>query len=263
MSDLFKFFNNLEIRQNNNEDTINSIYNVVDSIDNVGINIFNINKKLNPNIINQYKLLDTYKSQLLQSLNIINSIMDIKNNNKNVMCQLLNKLIKNKSNKYNNYLRDILFDNIFLSSNTYKQYGGGDDEYDPSYYTKQDNGTLHNKLTLLNDKLLLVKDKIKTANNDLEVKLRYLENQLNLKNAEIKEIDAEITKKNAEIIKKDDEISKNDAEINNLKKKLQEYQNIFEGLISQLEDHLTDIESNVDIYGQKVGFSSSTIPAPP
>lgn len=115
MSNLFQFFNDLEVKENT-ESTIRNI-------DNLGIRMLNMNQRIDPRLLNEYKLLDTYRLQLLQSLSLIDSIMNKKNKCQNSINGLLNTILKSRNSEQLGGMRNILIDHMF-NSMKYRQYGG-------------------------------------------------------------------------------------------------------------------------------------------
>ena len=183
MTNSIQFFNKLDIN--------NNIENTIQNIDDLGLKLLDINKIIEPNLIDEYKILNSYKSYLIKHLSLIDFIMNNKDKYQNYINNLLNTILNSKKSFKFKDIKDILVDNIYKFN--YEQYGGivlednmdGDILYikdDGTYEIKQDS-TYEKFLKNLEDNITkFIETKSNKYNNiidNINVQIDELESMLN------------------------------------------------------------------------------------
>lgn len=241
MSNLFQFFNDLGVKQNT-ESTIRNI-------DNLGIKMLNMNQRIDPRLLNEYKLLDTYRLQLLQNLSLIDSIMNKKNKCQNTINDLLNTILRSRNSEQFGGMRNILIDHMF-NSMKYRQYGGADANTIPEEFLKEKN--LKNFLDDYEKKKL-----DDYYNNNLKKKLNNHKDKLNLLKINIESI---VNSLNTLFFPKISLINSTDKQIDDLKKNVTAYQTKLQEIITNFKNfietksdiNITDFESIISAIELKL-----------
>ena len=245
MTNLIQFLNKLDINK--------EVNNTIQNIDDLGLKLLDINKIIKPDLINEYKILNLYKSYLIQHLSIIDFIMN-KDKYQNYINNLLNTILNSKKfHKFKN-IKDILIDNIYKFN--YEQYGGG---------LLDGNMGIVNNITIdgkIDQNSTTYIRFIETFNTNID---KYIEEKEKKYQTFRSNIDTEMKNLNDIINYLIQNNSTTSTEMNELKEKIEmllqnisKYNKYTKDEEQQINDILTDINSKILTYKQQL--NSAGIP---